>query len=273
MAWQHCLDSTTQQILQATTAEFVGKATSIDEQLPSLYQEQEKLADQISVTEECIEDYMANMTIGILHGLAFQMYALTSPASPESRAEWQVGTSYNLNDFVQVTNGDAPFTYAYYLCKLAHTGDADNKPGGSQAGTYWLILPNSVVEDHEPYVVETGANFNKKNYGVQLEDFRIYEVVVPEPIPPDPPPPPFEETWYSYHGGDWYGVNKDVDDQIDSNHGDWGAANDLVTRPFLEDAFYGLKAKYDNIGKAIDYMQNTKNKYIAMVPLLGKFIK
>jgi hypothetical protein len=272
MAWQHCLDSTTQQILQATTAEFVGKATSIDEQLPSLYQEQEKLADQISVTEECIEDYIASMTEGLLHGFAYQRSL--GDVNP-FRAEWQVGTTYSQLDMVQVTNGDSPFGYEYYICTLSNTGDvAENKPGeGTGWMLYWMSIGTTPLT-HPPYIVELGGSFNNKIYGAQLEDFRIYEIITPPPPPlPDPPLPPYEENKYFYHGGPWYTLNDDVDGQIDTNHGDWGAANDLVTRPFLEDAFYGLKAKYDNVGKAIDYLQNTKNKYIAMVPLLGKFIK
>ena len=272
MAWQHCLDSTTQQILQATTAEFVAGAESIDEQLPFLYQQQEKLKDQISVTEECMEDYVASMTEGLLHGLAYQKFILdTKPF----RAEWQVGTSYSQLDFVQVTDGDAPFGYEYYLCTFSNTGDvAVNKPGeGTGWSLYWMSIGTTPLT-HPPYIVELGPNFNKKIYGVQLEDFRIYEVITPpDPPPPDPPLPPYEENKYTYHGSFWYGQNADVDGQIDVNHGDWGAANDLVTRPFLEDAFYGLKSKLSSIEKAIDYMQNTKNKYIAMVPLLGKFIK
>lgn len=272
MAWQHCLDSTTQQILQATTAEFAGKATEIEDMLPPLYAEQEKLRDQISVVEECMEDYIASMTEGLLHGFAYQR---SIGDINTFRAEWQVGTSYSQLDFVQVTDGESPFGYEYYLCTLSNTGDVSvNKPGsGTGWMLYWMSIGTTPLT-HPPYIVELGGSFNNKIYGAQLEDFRIYEIITPPPPPPpDPPLPPYEENKYFYHGGTWYTLNTDVDDQIETNHGDWGAANDVVTRPFLEDAFYGLKAKLESIQKSITYLQNTKNKYIEMVPLLGKFIK
>jgi hypothetical protein len=103
MAWQHCSDSTTQQILQETTAEFTAKATSIDEQLPPLYAEQEKLADQISVVEECIEDYVASKLKAILYGLAHnyttsaKQTAGEIPKYDRFSGEWTVGEIYPYN--------------------------------------------------------------------------------------------------------------------------------------------------------------------------------
>jgi len=222
MPWQHCLDSTSQQILQQTQAEFVSKAESIEDQLPPLYAEQEKLQDQISIVEECIEDYIASMTEGLLHGFAYQR--ANGDTNP-FRAEWQVGTSYSFGDFVQVTQGDSPFGYEYYLCILSNVGDVDdNKPGqGTSWLTYWFSWGTTPLT-HPPYDVVLGPNYNNKVYGQQLTDFQITDSTATD--------------YYHYNGGLWFGLNTDVDNQISTNHSDWGAGNDLVTRPFLENALW-----------------------------------
>jgi hypothetical protein len=122
--------------------------------------------------------------------------------------------------------------------------------------------------------VEIGGSYNAKTYGNTLKTpWSIHVSDIIDPGTMLPRPVPLYPLAYAYEAGPFWGADVKVDTQVIEIVGDWDPANDLVTRPFLEDAFYGLKAKYDNIGKAIDYMQNTKNKYIAMVPLLGKFIK
>jgi hypothetical protein len=279
-----CTDSTNQQIIEEMVGSAPELVLNLDNQIAQIIERKEKVEEQIAVLETCVEDYLSNKLQAILYGLghAYNTYALGN--YERFIGEWKIDTGYPYltathRNFVSLTDKDDPFVYKYYRCLQNHVSDTTNKPPNS---SYWEEY-DIIINPSEDGQYNVEFTLPSKEYGASLLDWHIDKWVEEVTLDPDPAVPPvYTMTYisvYSYNAGITWGLQPDIDADVISCVEGWGSTNDLVTKPMteplnpVESASYGLKAIRDALEKAQTYLTNNKNKIIAMVPILGNFIK
>lgn len=251
-----CYDATSKEVIEKIINDSPSKQEELTLQIDQVATRKEELQEQANILKSCIEDCSANMLEGILHALARQV---SSGGVDNARGIWKDATMYSSTNRDIVVAPIGTSTYGIVRCTTTHESTPAAKPFvGDDWTSFWVIYPDGIV--HPEYDIYKGPNFNKQEYGVELTDWKIVDSTTGL------------ITYYVFESGPWWGLDSEVDEDVTNIVGQWNATNDLVTRPLNSGAFYGLEPLADALQKAEDGLRATREKVIAMVPILSKFI-